>query len=258
MPILPPASTVPFDSVDYVLREARIICNDAGLSISGNLLAISQPYTLTLINMAYRTLQEDLTVNGVEYMAKEAILLNITPVPGAITDPGIQPYVGYDVFFDGLNQNTSPLLPQDMCGPLVLGERTNGSNALFTPMHPVNDGLPSRSRTASLGQWEWRDQARIYFVGATLARDVKLRYNVYLPELVASGDPVQILRCDRALAYLISNIFADARGSALADKFYDKYVLYLTRMCSATARRKQRGRHRRIGFSRGRHSGWGA
>lgn len=257
MPILPPSTSVPYDSVEYVLRVLRVICNDMGLTINGVLLADNIPVVLPLINMAYRTLQEDLTLNGVETQVKQAILTGIAPVPSTITDPAVQVWIGYDSYFDGLNLNAAPLLPQDMVGPLRLWERRSGFNAVFNPMLPAHDGLPTGPRGSVFRLWDMREDGRIYLKGANQLNDLQLRYNQYLPELVTVNDPVRILRSDRAIAYQAAVIFAEGRGSALVPSFEAKYEKYLNRMTGRTARRKQRRTYSRRGNSAGAHNGWG-
>jgi hypothetical protein len=247
---MPVVGTQAYDDASYVMNLVRSICNDAALSIAGNLLADDQPYVPVLLNAAYRTLQEDLTDRGVEVMAKETILENIGPA-GFPTDPGIFCYVNATGYNDGLTNFDTPFLPADFVGPLRLEERTNGSEEQFLPMYPTSDGLPARVKYLRLIEWEWRNNA-IWFVGATQANDVRLRYNQYLTELVLTPTPSQVLipRSDRCLAYKVAEMFAEARGSAVAPSFAAKYTEYLSRLTQQTARRKQRAQHRRIPYSR--------
>lgn len=252
-----PIST-PFDTAAYVCNAARVIVNDAGISLAGNLLADTQPYTVTLLNMAYRTLQEDLTDAGVETMAKETTIVGIT-ASGAPTDPGIYAQLSYTGYNNGTANSATPTLPTDMVGPLRLQERTTGSTQQFIPMFPVNDGLPSRGKQSRLVEWDWRGDS-IWLVGATQSNDIRIRYNQFLPELILAGvgspSAVLILRSDRALAYKIAQIFAEGRGSELAGSFEASYEKFLAKITSRTARRKQRGQHRRIPYGAGSHRGW--
>jgi hypothetical protein len=240
------------------MQAARVICNDAGLTIAGNLLADTQPYATVLLNQGYRTLQEDLTANGVETFAKEAVLASVTP-SAAPTDPGIFVFISYTGYNDGVTNHNSPALPPDMLGPLVLQERQSGSLQTFIPMFPATDGLVSRVKTIWLRDWEWRNDA-IWMNGAIQTNDIRLRYNAFLPDLVLTPNPsqVMILRSDRAMAYQISKIFAEARGSPLAASFEKAYQTALERMVDPTARRKQRRNIRRQGmFNRSRMGSWG-
>jgi hypothetical protein len=252
---MPP--TTPYDSSAYITQSARVICNDAGLSIAGNLLADTVPATVVYLNMAYRTLQEDLTINGVETMAEEVTIVGVTPVIPS-TDPGIYCNLSYTGYFDGTNNNASPILPGDMVGPLKLMERTTGSTQQFLPMFPANDGLPSRVKQTRLVEWNW-DNDKLWFVGATQSNDIRLRYNRFLPELVLNvPSSVLILRSDRALAYQIAKIFAEARGSELAASFETSYQNFLKRMTARTSRQNQRRQHRRIPYAASARQGWGS
>jgi hypothetical protein len=253
-----PVST-PFDTAQYVTNAARVIVNDAGLSLAGNLLADTQPYTVTLLNMAYRTLQEDLTDAGVETMAKETTIVGIT-VSGAPTDPGIYAQLSYTGYNNGVANFPTTTLPTDMVGPLRLAERTTGSTQQFVPMFPVNDGLPSCAKQSRLVYWDWRGDA-IWLLGALQSNDIRIRYNQFLPELILTGlgspSSVLILRSDRALAYKIAQIFAEGRGSELAASFKASYEEYLSKITRRTSRRKQRGQHRRMRYHAGSRGGWG-
>lgn len=250
--------TTPYDIATYITNAARVIVNDAGISLAGNLLSDVQPYTVVLLNMAYRTLQEDLTDAGVETMAKETTIVGVT-ASGAPTDPGIYANISYTGYNNGVNTFATPLLPGDMVGPLRLSERPTGSTQQFVPMLPVNDGLPSIAKQSRLVYWDWRGDA-IWLLGALQSNDIRMRYNQFLPELVLGQSPsaVLILRSDRALAYKMAQIFAEGRGSELAGSFEASYEKYLLKITRRTSRRKQRGQHRRMRYHAGTRGGWGS
>lgn len=252
-----PVPTTPYDPANYVTNKARVICNDAGLTLAGELLADSQPYTVELLNAAYRDLQEDLTNNAVETFAQETILQNIGAVVSP-TDPSILINISYTGYNNGSNNFALPILPPDMVGPLFLWERMTGSLQNFYPMEQCSDGLPSRAKWTFNREWEWRSDA-IWMPGATQANDVRLRYNRFLPELVLSPVPsqIQILRADRALAYRIATIFAEARGPEATASLESSYRAALKRMVMRTSHRKQRANHRRRPRSEGLHAYWG-
>ena len=150
MPGLPPST--PYDPVETVLNFARTIANDCALSISGNLLADTQPYIYPMLNLAWRKLQDRLGNNAVEDFPEEIILTGITPVPSTVTDPAIQCYINFQGYFDGINLNTSPVLPQDLEEPLKIYERPSGQNAQFSPMFSAEGGISaSHVRGASFG-----------------------------------------------------------------------------------------------------------
>ncbi len=260
MPILPPPpSALPLDSVDTVLNFARARINDSILTIAGNLLADSQPYTFTLLNAAFRHLQEDLANAGCPAFTNEAILSNLPIV--AFNDPAVQVWMSCQYFFDGSSYWNTPVLPFDCILPLRIWERQSGTQNQFTQVNPANDGLPDNVKTQFLGLWEWRQNA-IYMPGALIARDLRVRYASYLADIASSGTAlVPIIRCADALANYVAAEFAFSRGSADANAVGNSFLSMgqqsMKRMINRDARREQRGNHRRPGYSSGRHSGWG-
>lgn len=255
MPVL---NTAPYDNLNTTLDLARAIINDTALSSAGNLLKNDRNYAVTYANSAYRYLQDELIDNGVETFPKEVELSNVLPVFDT-TDPSVQVYISFDGYNDGDQNYQNPALPDDMIIPLRLWERQHNATAQnFTAMYPVNDGLPeSQQKSLKLLYWEWRTD-RIYMLGANIANDLKLRYIAYLPDFESFTDddtfgsqPVLILRSLNAMAYLIAAEFAAARGSPLADAFRAQADTFIQKMTSRTARKKQRGNHRRIPYGRG-------
>lgn len=254
MPIIPPSVTAPYNSAQYALNLARVIVNDAGISLAGNLLADSQPYTLTYVNEAWWTLQEKLAINGVETQISETVLNNLTAVTDL--DPATQAYIDYQHYFDGETTLDTPVLPQDLILPIRLWERQYGTEQEFIPMNPAQDGLPSRVKSIYLGEWEWRNN-KIRLVGATQASDIRIRYQSYLADIAAVANPLPIMRCTLALANYIAASFAMSRGSEQASALFAKGDVAVLRMVSLTTRAKQRGQHRRIPYSRRGNSDWG-
>ena len=263
MPVLPPpAPLLPLDSVDTVLNFARARLNDSILTIAGNLLADSQPYTFTLLNAAFRHLQEDLANAGCPAFTNEAVLVGLPIV--ANRDPATQVFISCQYFFDGSSYYStpiSPVLPFDCILPLRVWERQTGTQNQFTQMNPTNDGLPDGPKTNYLSVWEWRQNA-IYMPGALISRDLKVRYASYLADIASSGSAlVPIIRCADSLANYVAAEFAFSRGSpdavAAGNSFLAAGQMSMKRIINRDARREQRGNHRRPGYSSGRHRGWG-
>lgn len=254
---MPPVNTGPYDTADYVLNLARSIANDAALGISGNLLSDAQPYTFPYLNAAYRDLQEQLTDAGYETFPSETQLTQI-PAISVNPDPSIQVSISYTGYNNGTANFQNPYLPIDMLGPLRLWERQSGVNAQYIPMFPTNDGLPSISQGYQFRYWEWK-QDQIWMVGATQVNDLRLRYNSVLPDLVDGTSPVLIVRCDRALAYMVVAEFALSRGSPAVEALVAKADDCIGKMTNRTARKKQRGSHRRTPYGSAQGSGaWGS
>ena len=257
--ILPPTTALPLDTVDTVLNFSRARINDAITGIGGNLLADTQPYTFTLLNAAFRHLQEDLANAGCPAFTNEAVLLGLPVI--ANTDPSIQQWMSCQYFFDGTSYYNSPVLPFDCILPLRVWERQTSTQSRFVEMQPANDGLPDNVKTNYNGIWEWRQNA-IYIPGGLLSVDMRIRYASYLADIASSGTAtVPIIRCADALAHYVAAEFAFSRGSAEANGVANSFMAMgqqsMKRMINRDARREQRGNHRRQGYSKGRHSGWG-
>ena len=257
--IPPPPNSLPMDSVDTVLNFSRARINDAITGIGGNLLSDTQPYTFTLLNAAFRHLQEDLANAGSPAFTNEAVLLDLPVV--AYNDPSVQVWMSCQYYFDGVSYYSSPVLPFDCIMPLRVWERQSGTLNQFTQVNPANDGLPDGIKTQYLSLWEWRQNA-IYMPGALIQRDLRVRYASYLADIASSGTAlVPIIRCADALANYVAAEFAFSRGSAEANAVGNSFLSMgqqsMKRMINRDARREQRGNHRRLGYSSGRHRGWG-
>lgn len=250
---MPAILTGPYDNAEYVLNLTRSIINDAALSIAGNIFADNQPYTFPMLNAAYRNLQEILADAGVETFIRTTQLLLI-PVVDPV-DPGTQIQISYVGTFNGSAFFENPQLPWDMMMPLRLRERESGTFNYFSPMYPVNDGLPSVVQTPNLRYWDWQTD-KIYMPGATQINDVELRYLAYQPDLLDGTSPVLVLRCAQPLAYLTAFEFARSRGSALADTFKAQAMEMLDEMIDRTAKRTNRGNHRRMPYGQSMRAGW--
>ena len=255
MPVLTPTPGAPYPTSDEVLNRARAITNDAAQTIAGNLLANAQPYTFEDLNKAYEDIQFELANHGYENQTVDTVISAIPVCAASVqTDPGVQLFMSYTEFFDGVNSFTTPVLPQDLMIPLRLWERQNGTLCNFYEMYPVNDGLPSIGRNASLVYWDWINST-LYLIGATQVQDIRMRYIRRLPAVSQASDPILIPDSKNAIANRIAYTFANARGSELADKFLAQSDADIQRIVSRTSRKKQRGSHRRMPYGGGGSSG---
>ena len=250
MPI-PPPLTPPYDEIDTILNFARVIANDCGLSLAGNLLADSQPYTFTMLQLAFRKLQNRLSNQSFESFPEETVITGI-PAQGAtaLEDPGIQAYLGYDGYNDGIGEYTDWALPQDMEIPIRLWQRVSGQNAQFMPVVPAIDGIESLPKGGLLNCWEWRGDA-IWFPGASQSLDLRIRYKRIMQDPFPAGNtPIPIIRCAVALAYLTVEIFAAGRGSTMLPAFNLEKEDAIKQIVNTTTRKNQRKNYRRIPYSR--------
>ena len=266
MPIIGSA-TAPYDPVDYVLNLARVIANDCQISLEGNLLNDNQPYVFPMLLLAHRELQDILGNNAVESFPNEVILGSIPVINQAVQqDPASQVYISFSNYYDGVNLLPGPVLPQDLEIPLKLWERASGQDAFFIPMFDASGGLPSYPKTSVFRYWEWRDD-QIYLTGALQVNDIRLRYKRFLPDMLPQGTlaqsqnaPVPLLRCARALAYLVVETFSDGRGGVISDRFVAKKDSAIKQLINNTTRKKQYSNYRRQPYSgrggRGRNRIW--
>jgi hypothetical protein len=247
MPIILPPNQPPYPTAEYVLILARAICLDAGISAAGDLLADAGNYTFTLLQSAYEDVQDELANRGYETPKEEIVLANVTAMPSAVQDPSQRCYVGYDIYFDGENNNPQPVLPQDLLAPLVMGERPAGSGMSFMPMHPANNGLPLRQQYAYMGQWDWRGD-RIYMVGAVQALDLWLRYQAYYTPLTTATSVVKIFHGGNALAYALSYAFAAPRAGEAAASFLGERDRFIAQIAKRTSQKTQHKNTRRAPY----------
>lgn len=219
---MPVPTSASFPSLESILNNVRAICNDAFAGATstpgeGQILtdivpggSINNPFLLNHLNSAIRELYRQLRITGAGVIIQDNfILTNIPVVNGplgpSIPDPTIQEYVDNTGFFDGTNTNASLKLPTDIIRPIRLWERTTGTTDTFMEMNQVMNGLPPRNQLSRLQEWEWR-QEKIYFVGCTQPRDVRIRYVSLLPTFFTQPlNPtttfVPVVDCDDYLAY---------------------------------------------------------
>ena len=276
MPIPPPTPTIPFDTVDTAMNTARARLNDCPLALSGNLLADVQPYTQTIYNDAWRTFQRDLAEFGDPANTQETILLSM-PVVSSI-DPATMYYVSQAFVFDGVSFYSSPtvsLLPQDLICPLHLKERLANSQQLFSPMWPCDNGIPLIPKTTYERYWEWRSAGlgngnAIFMTGATVQRDIWLRYASYLPDAIDNSplistpwylQMIPMLRVSDIVADYVAAEFAFSRGSeqakAIANSFWSDGKAKMRQYVNGTTMKiRQRINHRRRPYAAYRHQGW--
>jgi hypothetical protein len=254
MPIIPPPGYgAPYDDMDTILNFARVIANDCGLSLSGNLLSDTQPYTFTMLQLAFRKLCARLANQAIESFPEEVIITIPPQRADLFLDPAVNCNLSYTGYSDGAVFYNPIVLPQDMEIPIKVWQRVTGQNAQFYPITPAIDGIPTTPKGGLLSCWEWRDDA-IWFPGANQSLDLRIRYKKILPDPIpalATPDPViPIIRCAVALAYLVVEIFAAGRGSTVLPAFSAEKEDAIKQIVNSTTRKNQRKNYRRIPYSR--------
>jgi hypothetical protein len=199
--------------------------------------------TYQYLNSAYQFLQDELINSGIETNIKELVITGLTAAGN--NDPTTQVNLSDTGYFDGVNSFLTPQLPTDLIVPLVVWERTTGNLGYFHELDEANDGLASLSQNGSLRNWEWRQDA-LYFNGCSLSKDIRLRYDARIQDVQFDTDPIQIRGAANALAYLTAWQYAITSGdSMIADTVFNAAKLMIGQMTTRSARRNQRGSHRR-------------
>ena|SRR5271157_1558965 len=220
-----------------------------GFSAGVNLGAVfTDPVLIPYINSAYRRVRRGLAMSGMPLFVNDLIYLIIPKV--AAVDPSIQV---------GLTDNSSPQLPIDLLEPIDIWERVNGSSDDFIPMIDLttHGGLPSIPQGSNLGDWEWRTDG-IFFPGATLDTQIRLRYKRALLDIIDGTSTILIPDAQDCIAYLAAAMAAMARGSPLAEKWSAAGEDGLENLIAASTRQQQSVRRRHPNSSRtgGYWSGW--
>ncbi len=206
--------------MDEIMQLVRSNVNDTFPGVGGSqgrIFTNDAQFTIPYFNSAFRTVQRKLRIEGVTFPIKDnAILYNLTPV--VTTDANVQVYVGFNGYFDGTIMHANPRLPSDLMQPLFLWEQSVGTGFPFQPMTiPNGSVLPSVIQGAYLGFWEWRTY-RIYMVGSTQVKNLRLRYQSGQPPLFVPPEDfattaVNILDCQEAIACDMAVQFGSSRGA---------------------------------------------
>jgi len=222
-----------YPSLEVIANLARTIVNDdkagaTGTPGEGQILTDSSATLQNLMNSAIRDTYRDCSISGQPTLIKDNyLLLGLPPVNSAlgqgVQNPAVQVAIQFAGYFDGLQMWPNLTLPSDLIYPLEMWERQAGTaNLPFVPMRQATGALRSRNQVQWLGEWEWRSDG-IWMPGATLARDVRLRYICTFADLAAPNIDwkqtyVPILDSQDAIADKIAVIYARRLGgSALAD-----------------------------------------
>jgi hypothetical protein len=255
-----------FASLETVMNLVRSLVNDtqAGLTSTpgeGQIITDNSsvsPFTLPFLNSAIRQLYRELrNVGDPQLVFDNVLIIGLPPLHSPTngiggSDPTVQTILSTVGYFDGVVQWPQYLLPAYMIYPTKLWERETGTNDNFEPMHQVQDGLPAQQQNFVLGKWEWRNN-NLNFMGATQARDIRMRYYGALPQFFSptmdfSSTYVPIQDCTDALAYMVAVMYARMLGSpGLADLIVEQKN-QMFQLKNATTRRAQSVNYHRHPF----------
>jgi len=221
-------------SLEDIMNLVRVYLKDWQQSGAGIITtddAATSPQTLPALMSAIRWVYRKLRNVGDPRLIRDNVQVALPA--NALTGAGVQTYLTYNGYFDGVTLNASPVLPADLLYPIELQEQQTGSGLNFVPMVQPQNGLPSMNQTFALGYWEWREApttnsgltptpgtanapAGIFFVGALAPVTVRMRYMATLVRFVSltSADYatayVPIIDAEEAIAYRCAYIVAAA------------------------------------------------
>lgn len=228
---MPVVGSSAYNTAGQVMALVRSLVNDA----AG--IVFTDALVLPFVNSAYRKVQRGLANTG----AGTFISDNVTVIVAAVSAPDSSLQVV-------INDATAPpnQLPTDLLVPLKLWERPASSAAEFGEMTDLTrrGGLPSRRQGAALEVWEWRADG-IYFLGATQATQVRIRYAKAYPDLADASSQILVRSAQDAIAYYAAAMAASSRGSPLAAVWAEAGDDFIEDLISAAARREQQTLRRR-------------
>jgi hypothetical protein len=226
---LPPPLTAPYDTLESVLQAGRVRMNDAIQSLGGDILTDTQPFTQTMVTLAWRKFQAYLANLGCVRFKKPLVLTGFPPV--ASIDPASWTALTWSSFFDGMSYWVPPfasVLPQDMIMPLKMWERQSGSAAQFVPMEQAVEALPDCRKGPYNSCWYYENDT-LYMPGSIYSMDLRFEYAAYLADFAVNPDgsvigaqPVPIMRSLDALSYYFCAEAALGRDDVDAEPFNQK------------------------------------
>jgi hypothetical protein len=273
----PTFSLGPYPSLQDIMNLSRSIVNDAQAGATGEVgegqILVDNPnisgFTLPFLNSAIRELYRELRNIGAAVLIRDNVIIEgLTPINSpryglAQPDPAVQVFLSFGGYFDGVNINPNIFLPSDMISPERLWERSTGTTNLFRDMVQPEFGLPSCLQGPCLGLWEWREE-KIWMVGATGKRDLRLRYYCALPQFFSntmdfSSTYVPVIDCIDAVSYKLAVKYSMMLGSPNLKDMQAEAKEQMFQLKQEHVRRAQSVDYHRIPFKGGRGNyGWGA
>ena len=215
-----PGPSAPYPALSDVLNAARTRVNDSIVSIGGQTLTNNAAFTPVITNLGWQKLQQELVSLGApRVLITNYILPNVPPVNNE--DASLQVTLSWTGYNNGVNPNTSIVLPQNMIKPTKLSERPTQAAPNIAPFIDLDGpeqgitvipALPKGNRNQI---WLWNND-QINMPGALVPTDIKMDYAGYLPDFTTSPFPgtqtVPILRSQPALSAWIAWAFCVPRG----------------------------------------------
>jgi hypothetical protein len=249
-----------------IMNYARALVNDSQAGATGTIgegqILVDDPtiaaFTQPMLMASIRELYRELRNVGDPTLIRDNVIVQNLPIvdspvngPGG-PDPAVQTFLSFDGYFDGVQMHSQYLLPSDMIYPEKVWERQTGTNDNFGQMTQSRFGLPSRPQYPTLGEWEWREN-KIWFVGSTQNRDIRMRYYAQLPQFFSSTlnyetTFVPIIDCTDAVAYKVAVKYARMLGSPGLQDLVSEAKEQMFQLKNAVTRRAQSIEYNRIPY----------
>jgi hypothetical protein len=227
-------------SLQSICDLYRSIVNDTFNNGAGQINTDSAPWMKPFLNSAIRDLYSDLRIVGdMRVVVDNHIVEGIPAIPAA--NPATQVALTYQGYYNGSTWNSSYLLPPNLLWLMKVWQRPSNTGSTFFPMHVAPAGLSGVYQGFGLGEYEVRGNNDLWFNGATLATDVRLRFMAVFPDLVGddidfSNTYVPIQDCTNAVAHkMVANYaqrlspdqfpLADSRAEKFTRKLIAESVL---------------------------------
>jgi hypothetical protein len=252
MPIL---ATTLYPTAEQVLQRARVMANDAAISIAGDILASNQPYIFEMCQAALEELADRLADQGVNTFNKYAQILGLTA--STSSDPGQMCALSYSGYFDGQQTFASPQLPADLLEPLEIWERQHGTINRWGPMAQAADSISTRSPQSAFSIWDWQTD-QLFLPLATQNNDLKMKYTCSIGQITGPDSTINVVGSKNAMAALVVSLLASARGGLESAQEMDAIATRsINHIVNRTAHKEAYSKHFRKPFRGARRRGAG-
>lgn len=248
-----------YPTLDTIMQLVRSIVRDTFTGVGGQqgrIFTNDAPFTLPLLNSALRWMYRQLRNAGTTFPIRDGVVIfNLGPQANQDTATFVS--LTFDGYFNGETMDATKRLPGDCFQPLVLRQRTAGSNFNFQVMSQAQEGLISAIPQQNLGQWEWRNYA-LWMNGSLQAVDVMLRYIAGQAPFSTLPDDfsttvIHVQDCEEAVAFKMASIYA-LRNNAdpqVMTSCDTQAQAAIEEMALAYVRRAQTVNYRRIPYGGG-------
>jgi len=233
-------------SLQSICDLFRSVINDTFSNGAGQIATDDAPFMKPFLNSAIRDLYSDLRIINDLAVIRDNFIINNIPAL-AVANPETQVALTYQGYFDGSTWNPNFLLPPDLKNLMKVWQRPSNTGATFFPMHIAPAGLCGVYQGSGMGQYEVRGNNELWFNGAMLETDIRLRYQAIFPDIV--GDEIDfddtyvpIQDCTNAVAFKMVAYYCQRLSPdqfSLAESQAQKFTKKLTTESVLNSQTKQ-------------------